>query len=107
MYATIRRYTPKPGAVNQKAIEDFKGRIENKFVPVAQDIRGFHCYYVVNVGNKELLSIGIFEDKTGATESTRRAAEFVRTDPLKDQLGTPEIFEGDLLVSKEALVGAR
>jgi hypothetical protein len=107
MYATIRRYTPKPGAVNQKAIDDFKNRIENNFVATVQDIRGFHCYYVVNVGNKELLSIGIFEDKTGATESTRRAAEFVKKDPLKDQLGSPEVFEGDLLVSKEAAVFSR
>jgi hypothetical protein len=107
MYATIRRYTPKPGSVNQKAIDDFKNRIENNFVATVQDIRGFHCYYVVNVGSKELISIGIFEDKAGATESTRRAAEFVKKDPLKDQLGSPEVFEGDLLVSKEAAVLSR
>lgn len=106
MYATIRRYTPKPGTVDRKAIDDLKQRIENGFVPTAQEIRGFHCYYVVNVGNKELVSIGIFEDKNGAVESTRRAAEFVRKDPMKDQLGTPEILEGDLLVSKEAAVAA-
>lgn len=106
MYATIRRYIPK-GTVNQNAINDLKGRIESNFVPTLQDIRGFHCYYVLNVGNKELFSIGIFEDKTGATESTQRAAEFVKKDPLKDQLSSPEVFEGEVLVSKEAMVGAR
>jgi hypothetical protein len=106
MYATIRRYTPK-GTVNQQNITDLKHRIEENFLPVVQDIRGFHSYYVVNLGNKELLSIGVFEDKTGATESTRRAAEFVKKDPLKDQLGGPEILEGELLVSREAAVGAR
>jgi hypothetical protein len=106
MYATIRRYTPKPGTVDRKAIEDLKQRIENGFVPTAQEIRGFHCYYVVNVGNKELVSIGIFEDRTGAAESTTRAAEFVKKDPIKNQLGNPEIFEGELLVSKEAAVPA-
>jgi len=103
MYATIRRYTPK-GTVDRKAIDDLKLRIENGFVPTAQEIRGFHCYYVVNVGNKQLVSIGIFEDKTGAAESTTRAAEFVKKDPMKDQLGNPEVFEGELLVSKEAAV---
>jgi hypothetical protein len=106
MYATIRRYTPK-GTVDQKTLDDLKHRIEDGFVPIAQDIRGFHCYYAVNVGNKELVTISLFEDKTGATESTRRAADFVKKDPMKDQLGSPEIFEGELLVSKEALVGAR
>jgi hypothetical protein len=60
----------------------------------------------VNVGNKDLVTISIFEDKTGAAESTRRAAEFVKKDPMKDQLGSPEVFEGELLVSKEAAVGA-
>jgi len=59
------------------------------------------------VGDKELVTISLFEDKDGATESTRRAADFVKTDPMKDQLGSPEILEGDLLVSKEAAVATR
>jgi hypothetical protein len=74
---------------------------------MAQEIHGFHCYYAVNVGNKQLITIGLFDDKAGAAESTRKAAEFVKKDPMKDQLGSPEIFEGDLLVAKEAAVGAR
>lgn len=105
MYATIRHYTPK-GTIDQKALDEFKRRIEDKFLTVAQEIRGFHSYYVVNTGNKELVSISVFEDKTGASESTRRAAEFLKNDPLKDKMGSPEILEGELLVSKEAPVGA-
>ncbi len=106
MYATIRRYTSKM-AMDQQAINDLKRRLETGFVPMAQEIRGFHGYYAMNVGNKELVTITLFEDKAGATESTRRAAEFVKKDPMKDQLGSPEVIEGDLLVSKEAVVGAR
>ncbi len=106
MYATIRRYTPK-GTVDQKTLDDLKHRIDGGFLPILQDVRGFHCYYAVNVGNKQLVTISIFEDKTGAAESTRRAADFVKKDPLKDQLGSPEVFEGELLVSKEAAVGVR
>ena len=105
MYATIRRYTPKTST--SKDIDDLKRRIEEKFTPIVQEIRGFHTYGVVNVGNKELLSISIFEDRNGAAESTRKSAEFVQRDPLKDQLGKPEILEGELLVLKEAGVGVR
>ena len=105
MYATIRRYTPK-GNVDRKAIEELRSRIEDGFLPMAQEIRGFHSYYVVNVGNKEILSISVFEDRAGASESTRRAAEFVKKDPIKDRLGTPEVLEGDVLVSKESPIGA-
>jgi hypothetical protein len=106
MYATIRRYTPKT-STSKENIDDLKHRIEEKFAPMVQEIRGFHTYGVVNVGNKELVSISIFEDRTGAAESTRRSAEFVQRDPLKDQIGKPEILEGELLVLKEAGVSVR
>jgi molybdopterin synthase catalytic subunit len=106
MYATIRRYTSKTGTTNE-TIKDLKNRIEEKFTPIVQEIRGFHTYGVVNVGNKELVSISVFEDRNGAAESTRRAAEFVQKDPLKDQLSKPEVLEGELMVLKEAGVGVR
>jgi hypothetical protein len=106
MYATIRRYTPKTAATRQN-VEDLKRRIEENFVPMIQDIRGFHSYAVLNVDNRELFSINIFEDREGAAESTRRSQEFVQRDPLRDQLSKPEIFEGELLVLKESGVGVR
>jgi hypothetical protein len=106
MFATIRRYSTKTGT-NRETIDSLKRRIEEKFVPTIQDIRGFHTYGVLTVGNNELLSISIFEDRQGATESTRKAAEFVQKDPLKDQLSKPEILEGELLVYKESTVGVR
>jgi hypothetical protein len=59
------------------------------------------------VGDKELISISIFEDRQGASESTRKSAEFVQKDPLKDQLSKPEILEGELMVLREAAVGVR
>src|ERR671924_15609 len=104
MYAAIRRYSTKT-AVNQQTVDEFKRRIEEKFVPTIQDIRGFHTYGVLNTGNKELLSISIFEDRQGATESTRKAAEFVSKDPFKDQLSKPEVMEGELLILRESGVG--
>jgi hypothetical protein len=106
MYATIRRYTAKTAA-SREAIDDLKHRIEDGFLPIAQEIRGFHTYGAVNVGNKEIVTFSIFESRDGAAESTRRAAEFVQKDPMKDQLGKPEVLEGEVLVLKEAAVGVR
>jgi molybdopterin synthase catalytic subunit len=106
MFATIRRYSTKTPATKQN-VDEFKRRIEEKFVPTIQDIRGFHAYGVLKAGDTELLSISIFEDRQGATESTRKAAEFVQKDPLKDQLSKPEVLEGELLVFKEGAVGVR
>jgi hypothetical protein len=105
MYATLRRYTPKGGTLTKSKIEELQHRIEQGFLPIVQEVPGFHCYYVLG-GEKELVSVSIFESRSGAQESSKRAAEFVRTDPLKDLLGTPEVVEGDLLVTKEAMVGS-
>jgi hypothetical protein len=106
MHAIIRRYTLK-GTVDRKLIDDMKRQAEDKFLPTIQEVRGFHSFYLVNVKNKELVSIGVFEDQTGAAESTRRAADFVKTLPMKDQMGSPELVEGELLLSRESPVGAR
>jgi hypothetical protein len=106
MYATIRRYSTKTGTTKE-TIDGLKRRIEEKFVPTMNEIRGFHTYGVLNVGDKELLSISIFEDRQGASESTRKAAEFVQKDPLRDQLSKAEVLEGELLVLREAGVGIR
>jgi hypothetical protein len=106
MYATLRRYSTKTAATKE-TIDGLKHRIEEKFVPTIHDIRGFHTYGVLNVGNKELVSISIFEDRQGASESTRKAAEFVQKDPLRDQLSKPDVLEGELLVLREAGVGVR
>jgi hypothetical protein len=107
MYATIRRYTAKEAGKTKDTFNSLKQRIEENFLPMLQDVQGFHCYYVMNSNDRELVTISIFENQTGARESTRRAAEFVRNDPLKDQLSAPELIEGELLLSKEAAVGAR
>jgi hypothetical protein len=106
MFTTIRRYTFKDPTKAKDAFVDLKRRIENNFVPRLHDVPGFHCYYVVNSNDRELVTISIFETRAGTEESTRRAAEFVRQDPLKDELMAPEIIEGELLVSKEAAVAA-
>ena len=106
MYATIRRYTLKDPGRGKDTIAALKQRIEQNFLPKMQEVQGFHGYYVVNTNDRELTSISIFETAAGVQESTRRAAEFVRSDPAKDQLSPPEIVEGELIVSREAAVGA-
>jgi hypothetical protein len=107
MYATIRRYTLRDPTAASDLMTNLKRRIEENFLPMLQDVQGFHCYYVFTANDRELVTISIFETAAGAQESTRRAAEFVRSDPAKDQLTSPEVIEGDLLLSKEAAVGVR
>ena len=107
MHAIIRRYTLKSGMFDRRTIEDLKRQTEDRFASTMQDVPGFHAYYLVNVNDRELVSLSIFDDRNGLAESTRRAAQFVKTLPISDRINSPEIFEGELLVSREAPVGAR
>jgi len=106
MYATIRRYSTKTAA-STDTIDQFKRRIEQNFLPTISDLRGFHSYGILRTGDKEIVSLTVFEDRQGATEATRKAAEFVAKDPFKDQLSKPEVIEGELLLLKEAGLGVR
>jgi hypothetical protein len=100
MYAVIRRYAR---GLTKDNLKDLQQRIDRDFAPSLQDVSGFHGYYAMNVNDRELVTISICETKAGVTETTRRAAEFVKKDPLKDAVGTPEVFEGELIVAKEAV----
>lgn len=101
MYATIRRYTPK-GSVTPAALEQFRRQIHDEFIPLAQEINGFHGYYMLNVENRELLSISLFETEAGGAESTKRAGDYVRNTKLPLELGKPEVLQGEVLTFAEA-----
>ncbi len=102
MFATIRKYTPKPNAMNQSNIEQLRRQLHDDFLPIAQKIDGFHGYYAINVGGKQLVTISVFETEKSAAESTRRAAEFVMQTPLPFDPGQPEVSEGEILTYAEA-----
>ena len=106
MYATIRRYSTKTAA-GSDTVDQFVRRIEEKFYPTISEVRGFRSYAVLKTGDKEIVSLSLFDDRQGATEATRKAAEFVAKDPFKDQLSKPEVIEGELLLHKEAGMGVR
>lgn len=96
-------YTSKQRGLTKDNLKELQHRIDHDFVPMLHDVSGFHGYYALNVNDRELITISICDTKAGTAETTRRAADFVTKDPLKDALGTPEVLEGELLVVKEAI----
>jgi hypothetical protein len=106
MFATIRRYTPKPNSMNKNNIEQLRKQLHDNWLPIAQKIDGFHGYYAVNVGGKQLVTISLFDNQKGGAESTRSAAEFIKQNPLPFDPGQPEVSDGEILTYSEAGVGA-
>jgi hypothetical protein len=101
MFATIRRYSPKNGAVNRASVELLRRQINHEFLPVIKKIPGFRGYYVVNVDNRELLTLSLSETMEGLAESSRCAAEYTLRNPLVYELGRPEVIEGEVLTCAE------
>ena len=70
MYVAVRRYE---GVTDPREA----GRIVNEgFVPLISEIRGFVAYYWIDAGGGVMISVSVFEDQAGAEESNRRAAAF-------------------------------
>lgn len=106
MYASIRTYTSAPGTGTQAVFDELRRQLEHDFVPRVQEINGFHAYFAVRGDRDRMTTISIFETEQGATESNRRAAEFVRTGSLPVQLGTPDVVQGNVFVAREAAMPA-
>jgi hypothetical protein len=53
-------------------------------------------YYWLDTGDGEGASLGVFEDKAGADESVRLAADYVKEHLSKLLTQKPEIIEGPI-----------
>jgi len=101
MFVTIRRYSPKNGAVNKASLQLLRRQLHDEFLPLLQQIPGFVGYYVLNVGDRELITLSFCEAKEGSAESKRCAAEYTLRNPLVFELGRPEVTEGEVLTFAE------
>jgi hypothetical protein len=99
MFVTLRRYSPKNGAINKASLELLRRQIQDEFLPVIQQVPGFRAYHMVSVQDRELLTVTICDSAEGAAESTRCAAEYTLRNPLMYELGRPEVTDGQVLVS--------
>jgi|SRR3712207_2694325 len=108
MYAVIRRVRPE--AEPRISDEEVVRRVQQELVPVYSKIRGFVAYYLVDMGNREISTVSIFESRDGAEESTRIAKDWVTRN--RDALGSMRFevaAEGEVRVHQTAehAVGAR
>jgi heme-degrading monooxygenase HmoA len=93
MYTAIRKYYVIPGRG-----DELIQRVQGGFVPIISEVSGFVAYYLLEVRNDEIVSISIFDTRTGAEESTRRAATWVEKNIASLIQGLPEITVGAVKV---------
>jgi hypothetical protein len=76
--------------------------VNQGFVPIISTAPGFVAYYVVDAGNDVVASVSVFQDQSGADESNRMAADWVKENLASLVSGSPEITAGALTVYKSA-----
>jgi hypothetical protein len=97
MFVTIRRYSPKNGAVNRASLEVLRRQVHDEYLPVIQQVPGFHAFYAVSVGNREVLTLTFCHTPEAAAELARCAADYTMRNPMVFELGRPEVTDGEVL----------
>ena len=73
MHATFRRIRTKP----DKAA-DVAALIEAEYLPQLDDVEGFVSYTLVDLGDDEVSSVGVFTTAAGAGRANEKAAAWTR-----------------------------
>ena len=93
MHATIRAIKVKPGQAAQVG-----ALIEAEYVPLLQQVDGFVAYTLVDLGNDEVRSLGIFSSEAGAQGANDLARDWTAR-RLADLVDSPlDAREGAVLV---------
>ena len=96
MFASVRRYE---GVTSPSEA----GRLVSEgFLPLISQIPGFVAYYWVDAGSGVMISTSVFQDQSGAEESNKRAAGFVREKLASLLPNPPQITAGEVVAHKAA-----
>ena len=89
-YSVIRRYQLLPDA----SMEDLVKRVKAGFVPIVSRIPGFQEYLFVDAGGGAHLTISLYDDPSGAEQSTRDAASWAALNVTALMEGPPQDTTG-------------
>ncbi|MEV6680482.1 hypothetical protein AB0N09_27025 [Streptomyces erythrochromogenes] len=93
MYAVIRRYAGVTDPAEAGRL------VDEGFVSILRRVPGFVAYYWVDAGDGVMLSTSVFDDKAGADESVRRAADFVRENLASLLPNPPQVTAGQVVAA--------
>ncbi|HEU4996450.1 MAG TPA: hypothetical protein VFT29_16655 [Gemmatimonadaceae bacterium] len=94
MYATVRRYE---GVTDPR---EAGRRVKEGFVPLISQIPGLVAYYWVDAGGGVMISTSVFQDRSRAEESNKRAADWVRQNVAALFPNPPQVTAGEVVAYK-------
>ena len=100
MHVAIRQYQVDPGSV-----DEITRGVNEGLLPIIKDVYGFQAYYAIDAGGGRMASISVFDDRAGAEESTRLAADYIRQNMASLIPNPPEVLEGEVFANEAASAG--
>jgi hypothetical protein len=100
MHAAVRIYQVDPGS-----IDEVRRGVNEGFLPIIKDASGFQAYYALDAGLGRLTTVSVFEDRAGAEESTRMAADWIRQNMASLLPDPPEVLQGEVFANEAASGG--
>ena len=92
MHAVVRSYTGASALM--KEMTQKSKDIEK----LLKDVPGFKAYYAVGAGDK-VTTVTVCDDQAGTTESTRRAAAWVKENLTGVSISPPQVTDGNVFVN--------
>ena len=93
MYASVRCYTG--GGRLADALVQRRPEVEE----LLRGVPGFPAYYAVQATDGAVATITVCDDRAGTSESSRRAAAWVRENLSGVSMSPPEITEGETILN--------
>lgn len=105
MFISIRKY--KLTSQDPKARGELTRQINDLFLPQISKAPGFVSYHAVDTGSGTLATVSVFESQSGAEESNRQAADFVKKNLPALAKEAPEITSGEVIASQTVRSGVK
>jgi hypothetical protein len=96
-YGVIRRYQ-----VDVKNIDQIISRAKGGFLPLVTHLPGFATYSILDAGKGTLVTLSGFTAQTGAAESTKAAATYVKEHLSSLVPNPPEVTSGEVKLTARA-----
>ena len=91
MHVVVRHYKGSAKLIDE--LIDRRKDVED----LIRGVDGFRAYYLVRTVDGGA-SVSVFENEAGTTESTKRAAAFIKENLAGVVAGPPEIIEGQAVI---------
>jgi hypothetical protein len=96
-YGVIRRYQ-----IDAKNVEQIVTRAKTGFLPLVTHLPGFATYSILDAGKGTLVTLSGFTTSSGAAESTKAAATYVKEHLAALVPSAPEVTSGEVKLMERA-----